>query len=73
MADLRSRPTDSIRDATRKRSLAAINWPMPKEEDEPLEPELPRTRIELHGAAYVAFCKAWGPPFVHPDDETESA
>jgi hypothetical protein len=71
MADLRSRPTDPARDALRKQSLAAINWPMPKEEDEPLEPELPRTCIELHGAAYVAFCKSWGPAFVPPEDEAE--
>jgi hypothetical protein len=69
MADLRPRPSDAARDPARKQSLSAINWPMPREEDEPLEAEIPKSCIELHGAAYVAFCKAWGPPFVHADEE----
>jgi hypothetical protein len=30
----------------------------------------PRNPIELHGAAYIAFCKAWAPQWID-DDESE--
>src|SRR5262245_21188458 len=31
----------------------------------------PRNPIELHGAAYIAFCKAWAPQWIE-DEEAES-
>ena len=34
------------------------------------EDSAPRNPIELHGNAYIAFCKPWAPVWV--DDETES-
>jgi hypothetical protein len=32
-----------------------------------------RPRFEMHGAAYIAYCRPWGPRFVAPDAEDESA
>jgi hypothetical protein len=32
-----------------------------------------KPRFEMHGAAYIAYCRPWGPRFVAPDAEDESA
>jgi hypothetical protein len=35
------------------------------------EPE-PRNPIELHGSAYIAFCKPWAPMWVDPDEAADT-
>ena len=32
----------------------------------------PRNPIELHGAAYIAYCQAWAPQWVDTEEESES-
>jgi hypothetical protein len=32
----------------------------------------PRNPIELHGSAYIAFCKRWAPIWVEPEDSADS-
>jgi len=36
------------------------------------EAPMQRGYIELHGAAYVAFCKPWGPLFVAPEESEDA-
>ena len=48
----------------KQRSMGPLGaWGLDDEESEPRNP------IELHGNAYIAFCKPWAPVWV--DDETE--
>jgi len=63
MAELRANPS-----ANRESSSAAANWPVSMDLVEEQE-ELPRGFIELHGLKYLAFCKAWAPLFIKPDDD----
>jgi len=53
--------------SARESAPASVTWPLPMELDE--EAELPRGCIELHGLSYLAFCKAWGPVFVKPEED----
>lgn len=67
MAPLRPPHPDATRGVTDP-SPASINWPLPHDDIGDIG-DLEQTvgqprRIELHGSAYVAFCKAWAPPFV---------
>lgn len=77
MAELRDhfRPSAATTDVRHgpQANPAALNWPLSSEDDLDLEPEQPRGCIELHGSAYIAFCKPWGPLFVAPEEEDEEA
>jgi hypothetical protein len=46
---------------------AGIEWSLPGDET---TDDLPVHNgcIELHGAAYIAFCKPWSPLFVAPEE-----
>ena len=49
----------------------AVNWPVPTDyESDDVLPE-PKPFIELHGSAYIAFCKRWSPLFVAPEEDEE--
>jgi hypothetical protein len=50
----------------------AVDWPMPADDDVDVAPE-PKGCIELHGSAYIAFCKPWAPLFVAPEDAEDAS
>ena len=31
----------------------------------------PRNPIEVHGSAYIAFCKPWAPLWIDPEEESD--
>jgi hypothetical protein len=37
-----------------------------------LEEAQPRNPIELHGSAYIAFCKPWAPMWIEPEEGNDT-
>ena len=62
MAELRANATTPLDGKS-----APPNWPMPTDFDD--DAEQPKGCIELHGLSYLAYCKAWGPQFVEPEED----
>jgi hypothetical protein len=53
---------------------AAVNWPFAATTaDEATATESKGTWIEIHGSTYLAFCQAWAPVWIDPDDEDSLA
>ena len=48
-------------------TLAAINWPFAS----PPPNETAGKYIEIRGSTYLAYCKAWAPLWVDPDEEED--
>jgi hypothetical protein len=53
------------RDNKKNRLVSIDSW---ADDDLIDEPAGPRDPIELHGAAYIAFCKPWAPLWVDPEE-----
>jgi hypothetical protein len=65
MAELHGNGWSKRRD--NKNGMAHVGaWSLSKGDDSE-----PRNPIELHGSAYIAFCKPWAPTWI--DEETPDA
>jgi hypothetical protein len=58
----------SKRDNKKNRIVSIDPW----SDDDLIEESGPRDPIELRGNAYLAFCKAWAPMWVDPEESNET-
>ena len=50
-------------------SLSGLNWPFASTATDAAE--APAACFEIHGNAYIAYCKAWAPVWIDEEEELD--
>lgn len=58
-----------LQGAANPQGLSSLNWPFASTADEPTEATA--ACFEIHGNAYIAYCKAWAPVWIDEEEDLD--